>query len=181
MTSLEKTSKLQDALKVFEIGITFLLIRVIHIFNKKKPEKTTQKTSKAMDLSVQVFDAMGLAAYTITGVIIAVISKLDPLWIWGPAMAVLTGAGGGIVRDLLRSDRYITALKDELYAEVALVWGLMYSLFLTWQKDGINADLFFNAIIIVMAGVFTTRMLAVYFNIKSISFTITQNPALKKQ
>ena len=60
--------------------------------------------SSAVNTAIAFFDALGLAAFTVIGVVVAVESRSNPLWLWGPLLAALTGAGGGIIRrvDLVR-------------------------------------------------------------------------------
>jgi hypothetical protein len=69
--------------------------------------------------------------FSVIGVIVAVESGASPLWLWGPLLAMLTGAGGGIMRDVIRADSNMPSLKGEFYAEVALIWGFLFSLFLS--------------------------------------------------
>ena len=72
-----------------------------------------------------ITDAIGLAAFAITGALHAV--KLD-LGIGATIFAaILTGAGGGIIRDLL-AHRKPTVLRDEIYAMWAALGGLMVGL-----------------------------------------------------
>jgi uncharacterized membrane protein YeiH len=67
---------------------------------------------------VNVFDAAGLGLFCVTGALKALAFGLGPL----PAalMGMLTGIGGGIVRDLL-AGRVPVVLRGELYATPALV------------------------------------------------------------
>ncbi|MFP4168913.1 MAG: TRIC cation channel family protein [Desulfonatronovibrionaceae bacterium] len=41
------------------------------------------------------FDAWAVASFTVIGVGVALEMRVEPLWLWGPAMAVLTASGGG--------------------------------------------------------------------------------------
>ena len=56
-----------------------------------------QRRREHIEYLVQVFDAIGLAAFTVTGVVVAVATQVRPLWLWGPILAALTAAGGGIL------------------------------------------------------------------------------------
>jgi polar amino acid transport system substrate-binding protein len=91
----------------------------------------------------------------------------DPLWLWGPILAMLTGAGGGILRDIVRQAGTIASLKTELYAEVALLWGLVLSGYLLWRIPDLDPDELVPVIVAVVVGAFVTRMAAVLFRIKS--------------
>ena len=71
----------------------------------------------------EVFDAIGLPSFTVTGVVIASRFHAEPLLIWGPLLAATTAAGGGILRDVLRADADNPALKTSFYAEISVCWG----------------------------------------------------------
>lgn len=66
---------------------------------------------------VLVFDGAGLALFAVTGASKALAFQLDP--IGAVLLGVLTGTGGGIVRDMLVA-KPPTVLRSELYAVTAL-------------------------------------------------------------
>lgn len=109
-----------------------------------------------------ITDAIGLATFTVTGVIVSLLAKADPLWLWGPFFAFLTGAGGGILRDMLSKARYIAALEGELYGEIAIIWGFFLSVFIMSGFKDIQPEYIQHAVVITILGVFITR-LAVHF------------------
>lgn len=130
----------------------------------RTPEGTERpaKYTRVFDTLFGFFDAVGLAAFTVTGVRVAVQMQCDPLWLWGPLLAALTGAGGGVLRDIVRADPDISALKRGLYAEVALVWGLLLSLFLGAQIRHISMDQVRNGILVALLGTLITRLIILY-------------------
>jgi uncharacterized membrane protein YeiH len=73
-----------------------------------------------MERVVSVFDAAGLGLFCVTGALKAVDYGLDPV----PAalMGMVTGIGGGIVRDIL-AGRVPVVFSSELYATPALAGG----------------------------------------------------------
>ena len=119
--------------------------------------------------AVAFFDALGLAAFTVVGVIVAVETRCQPLWLWGPLLGALTGAGGGIIRDVIRADANNPGLKGAFYAEVAIIWGLIFSLFLMWFANSIEYHL--SHVTLAVAGTITgglaTRLAVFHFKIKS--------------
>ena len=121
---------------------------------------------------IQIFDAAGLAAFTVTGVVVALGTRSEPLWIWGPILAAVTAAGGGILRDVLRSDPDIPTLKGELYPEIAFFWGGVLSLYLMWQTRQIEPTQILLGIIVTIIGAFLTRMLAIHFKLSSPRFSL---------
>jgi polar amino acid transport system substrate-binding protein len=122
-----------------------------------------------LNSAIAFFDALGLAAFTVIGVVVAVESKSNPLWLWGPLLAALTGAGGGIVRDVIRADADNPFLKGTFYAEIALIWGWMLSLFLMWYANFLDykPNEISLAVVVTMIGALLTRMAVFYLRIKS--------------
>jgi polar amino acid transport system substrate-binding protein len=61
------------------------------------------------------------------------------------------------------------SLKGEFYAEVPLIWGLLFSLFLSWYSSRLYSDPthIFIGVVVVLAGAFLTRIGAIYFGIRS--------------
>jgi uncharacterized membrane protein YeiH len=66
---------------------------------------------------VQVFDAIGLALFAVTGTTKALTAGLGP--VGAMLLGMLTGIGGGIARDILVA-RVPVVLQSELYAVAAL-------------------------------------------------------------
>lgn len=87
-----------------------------------------QRRLKPMTLLV-VFDSLGLAGFTVTGVFTAIQFNCHPLELWGPTFAIMNASLGAILRDVVRADAHNPILKGSLYAEVAAVAGLILSLF----------------------------------------------------
>lgn len=109
---------------------------------------------------LEVTDAAGLAAFTVTGVLTAVRFGVEPLWLWGPIMAVLTGAGGGILRDIVRSDPTIPVLRRSFYAEVCFIWGLFLSLGLLWFTENLSLTSATLLVAVTVLGAFVMRITA---------------------
>ena len=75
-------------------------------------------TLERIDRGVQVFDAIGLSVFCVTGATKAITSGVGPV----PAvlLGAITGIGGGILRDVLLNETP-TVLRQELYAIPALL------------------------------------------------------------
>ena len=129
-----------------------------------------QRRREHIEYLVQVFDAIGLAAFTVTGVVVAVATQSKPLWLWGPILAALTAAGGGILRDVVRSEPEISVLKGELYPEIAVVWGTILSFYMLWQTRQLDADGIMFGVVVTFVGAFLTRIATVHYGIRSPRF-----------
>lgn len=110
-----------------------------------------------------IFDAIGLGSYTVVGVLVAFHVGTAPFLLWGPIFGVLSSCGGGILRDMLRAQANITQLKSEIYPEISLVWGGIYSLLISWIDVGGHLPPVPVTLsgIAVMIGIFATRMIFV--------------------
>lgn len=171
---------------IYAIGILsaviigFVLVWIYQLVFKRNvaPQVASEKKwhqkhgAKITDWLVELLDAFGLAAYTVTGVIVALISQLEPLWLWGPIMAVLTTTGGGIVRDVIRGQKDMPTLKSDFYGEIAIIWGLVLSLALTWNAEMMSPETMFNWTIFVVVGNFITRVIVKLTNFKGLPFNL---------
>jgi polar amino acid transport system substrate-binding protein len=119
---------------------------------------------------VEIFDAVALAAFTVVGVIVALDTTAQPLWLWGPIAAVLTASFGGLMRDLFRQDRVLANLRGELYPEIAAVWGLALALFFEWEGARLQTDEIRLAVIVTLVGAFLTRVIAIARGMKGWSY-----------
>jgi polar amino acid transport system substrate-binding protein len=115
---------------------------------------------------IEVFDALGLAAFIVAGVVVVLDTSVHPLWLWGPVSAGITASFGGLLRDLFRQDREAASLKGELYPEIAVVWGLAFSLFLGWEANRLQPEEIWLGVVVTIAGAFLTRMAAIAFGLK---------------
>jgi polar amino acid transport system substrate-binding protein len=122
---------------------------------------------KMPEMLVEVTDAIGLSAFIVGGVLATLEVDVEPLWLWGTLMAGLTGAGGGIIRDVVRHDAGNPLIKGTFYEEIALIWGCGLAVFLTAVRSDPSPTLMLVAVLVTMAGAFTTRMVAIAFKVKS--------------
>jgi polar amino acid transport system substrate-binding protein len=106
-------------------------------------------------------DAAALAGFAVVGVAVALATGAAPLWLWGPILGTITGAGGGILRDIIRGGGDIPNLRGSVYAEVALVWSVALSLWLERRAGAIEIDEMLLVVIVAVAGGAATRLAAV--------------------
>ncbi|AWB44847.1 hypothetical protein DCC85_11875 [Paenibacillus sp. CAA11] len=101
-----------------------------------------------------LFDAIGLSAFAIQGALYATQMK-HPISAVIVA-AVLTGIGGGIIRDLL-AGRKPLVLRDEIYAVWAMLAGAIVGL--GWTQSNVELIVLFAAVVIF-------RMFSVHYRWK---------------
>ena len=121
-------------------------------------------------MALEVADAVGLAAFTLTGVGVAFSFAPDPILLWAPLLAGLTGAGGGILRDMLRPGAGNPMLKRAFYAEIAILWAFALTAFLLLLPEEEAAAVMAEAMAFTLAGVLATRLLVVRFALEAPKF-----------
>ena len=103
-----------------------------------------------------LFDAIGLAFFTITGVQIGIEQELSGLNCI--ILGTITGTFGGIIRDTLVNEIPII-FRKEIYATISLAGGGLYFLLHTLNTPQIWKQIIPIALIII------ARLVVVYFNI----------------
>lgn len=103
-----------------------------------------------------IFDAVGLALFTIVGIQKTIDCGL-PIWV-GIVMGTMTGAAGGVIRDVLINEVPLI-FRKEIYAMACVVGGLVFGLFHLLDMPSIVTHLACGI------AVFMTRVLAVKYQI----------------
>lgn len=118
---------------VFLVLVGFLVFRVI--------DRNSPRMSLALDNldidghpSLIFFDALGLAAFTIFGVFVAMQWHCEPLWLWGPLLAATTNGGGSALRDLILNQPVDLVRSTKPYVEISFLWGWLLSCYLTYSS-----------------------------------------------
>lgn len=108
---------------------------------------------------IAITDALGLAVFVIIGAEAAFTSN-EKIGLMGTAlMATLTGVGGGIIRDSLVREIPIV-LKEDLYATLCIVGGMLYYVFKVYTK--IPEQIYSNGIILL---IFILRIIAIKYKL----------------
>lgn len=115
-----------------------------------------QSREKEFDAVLNIVDALGLAVFTVTGMNVALESGAAGNGALTVAMGMLTGCGGGILRDVVLA-RMPTVLHKQFYASASLIGGLLYWVFLTGGLRNVPA------VLVSMLCIFALRMLAAHY------------------
>ena len=121
---------------------------------------------------IQVCDAIGLGAFTVVGVTVAIIVKAQPLIFWGPLLAAVTGVGGSFARDMLRKHEKRSCLTGEFYAEIALFWGFIFALIMENETEKMDMDRIIWAVAIASIGAAITRVITYVYKVPGIPFVV---------
>jgi polar amino acid transport system substrate-binding protein len=149
------------------VFVGYLLLKAVSAYERKIVRLNPQVDARGVIHLLEFFDAIGLACFTVIGVVVSLTARCEPLWLWAPILAFITSTGGGILRDLVSSSKSISSLMGELYGEIALFWGLMVALFMIWKEEDIQPNQIFYAVIAVIIGALITRLIAYYYKLRS--------------
>ena len=117
-----------------------------------------QKSAETVDNINNIFDAVGLGIFTVTGAKVAIESGFTSNGILVVCLAVLTGVGGGLIRDMMLTEIPFI-LKKRIYAIASIIGGTTYHILVS---NGVH---FRVATVISVALVFVIRILATIFKL----------------
>lgn len=157
----------QGLLIVFgTVIVGMVVIRMMSHVRAVMLAKYLQSHARVGARLVELFDAVGLAAFTVVGVVVVLDTQARPLWLWCPIAAAITSSFGGIMRDFFRHDRVGASLRGAFYPEIAAIWGLAFAMFLQWEGERLQPDEVRLGVIVTIMGVFLTRVIALIRGLK---------------
>ena len=112
-----------------------------------------RKSNQHLELPMMLADALGLSVFVVIGVSKALAFGAEP--IVAVMMGVLTGCGGGAIRDVLAGEVPVV-LRQEIYASAAMVGGGAYIALTIVFGDAVLVPVVASAI------VFAMRLVSVY-------------------
>lgn len=107
------------------LSIGVAIIMYIIVINLKQDKPLDKRKLHLLSQINLIFDAIGLAIFALIGASTGIALQLNAMT--SGILAVLTGVGGGIARDLLVNETPIV-LKEDVYAVLALFSGILYHL-----------------------------------------------------
>ena len=137
------------------IGVALFFGLAVFLDAYIRTEKYRQHQAE-LDSLVNIFDALGLAVFTVTGMDLAIAQ----CGLENPVLLVLlgttTGVGGGMIRDVL-IDVMPAVMRKRIYAVASMAGGIVYYILLWLGVAG------FLSAIVAMAVIFTLRILATVY------------------
>ena len=106
----------------------FLCVRFLH-------ESRNVLGSAWYDGALSLMDAVGLGAFTVVGIDTALASGYAQYRFFVVFLGVITGVGGGILRDIMASETP-AVLKKHIYACASILGAIMYVYTLHFSRDG---------------------------------------------
>lgn len=117
-----------------------------------------QRSEKSVDTVNNIFDALGLGVFTVMGAKVAISSGFTVNGILVVCLAVVTGVGGGLIRDVMLMEIPFV-LKKRIYAVASILGGTAYHLMYVHSVDTEIA----TAVSVLI--VFSVRILATVFKL----------------
>lgn len=121
--------------KLYIVGIaalTSLIVFIVAYIKRKKFDEIRERIEHINN----IFDAIGLAAFTVMGTEIAFTNGISENVFLSITIGVLTGVGGGVLRDILtETPPYI--FKKHVYALASIIGSILYYLIRIWVNDTI--------------------------------------------
>lgn len=135
------------------VVVSTIVFIIAYIFRERYQQK-----AKVVDSVNNIFDAVGLGLFTVTGVQVAIDSGFGLNSILAVCLGVITGIGGGVLRDvMLREIPFV--LKKRIYALASIAGGTVYyNLHLAEVSRT-------RSIVIAVAVTFIIRILATVFKL----------------
>ncbi|MCQ2484204.1 MAG: trimeric intracellular cation channel family protein [Clostridia bacterium] len=96
--------------------------------------KWYQKSAAVVDSINNIFDAIGLGIFTVTGAKVAIESGFTQNGILVVCLGVLTGVGGGLLRDVMLCEIPFV-LKKRIYAIASILGGVLYHILITYSVE----------------------------------------------
>lgn len=133
------------------------------VFSWLMPQRLTE--TETYTRFMRIFDALGLAAFTIIGAKVALLAGLD--WYWVAFCSALSCAGGGMLLDIV-TGREPRTFQGEPYEELAIVGGLFFYFWLLMINRHEHApELVSLGVMLTLVLTFSLRLLSVMFGIRS--------------
>ncbi len=117
-----------------------------------------QRSEKSVDTVNNIFDALGLGVFTVMGAKVAISSGFTVNGILVVCLAVVTGVGGGLIRDVMLMEIPFV-LKKRIYAVASILGGTAYHLM---YIHSIDTEIATAVSVLIVFGV---RILATVFKL----------------
>ena len=124
------------------------------------------KNPQRLSTALNIIDALGLGAFVVTGTQLAMVSGHENNVFMCVFMGMMTGVGGGVLRDMMIHD-IPAVLRKHIYAVAAIIGGLVYFYIVKFFENEAIATIMCVAITVVI------RILASHYrwNLPRIKYT----------
>ncbi|GLB33004.1 membrane protein [Lacrimispora amygdalina] len=135
--------------------LAFITVMLLFITVRMNQKFLSGRHMETFEKIMNIFDAIGLGAFTVVGIDTAVLAGYGTYHFLIIFLGVITGVGGGILRDIMAGQTpYV--LKKHIYACASITGAILYA----GLMNRINADI---AMLAGAAAVIIIRLLATRF------------------
>ena len=131
--------------------IAILTSIAVFIYVVKFPKKATSKTT---DILMLLMDAIGLGIFTVMGINTAYVQEQEYSWFLLIFVGVITGVGGGILRDIMAGNIPYVFIKH-FYASASIIGAIVYVLIL--PHLGTVTSMFVGTGVVIMLRILATK------------------------
>lgn len=133
----------------------FLTVIVLFVLFRLRPSLLSGRYIEQYEKIMNILDAIGLGAFTVTGIDTGVEAGYGNYHFLIIFLGVITGIGGGILRDIMAGETpYV--LKKHIYACASIAGACLYTLFLEYTRSDL-------AMVVSALLVIAIRMLASHY------------------
>ena len=141
----------QDPLYVL---LAFFTVMILFIIVRRNQRILAGRSIETYEKVMNIFDAVGLGAFTVVGIDTAILSGYGEYHFLIIFLGVITGVGGGILRDIMAGQTpYV--LRKHIYACASIAGAILYAGLLEHING--NAAMLIGACSVVLIRVLATR------------------------
>ncbi|MCP4382918.1 MAG: transporter substrate-binding domain-containing protein [Hyphomicrobiales bacterium] len=149
-------ASLQSAQNITIITVISLVGYVAYrIYSRRDRNRAVHPAAAGL---FNLFDAVGLGSFTVTGIAVTLSDPHGHSFAWAPFVGTVTAAGGGIVRDAL-VQRRSQVLFDDVYTQISLFWGAVLTVYLAFTPVRIEPGQYGVAVWATVLVIIVTRIL----------------------
>lgn len=132
----------------------FLTVMALFMVVRLNQKILESRYITAYEKMMNIFDAVGLAAFTVTGIDTAVLAGYEDYHFLSVFLGVLTGVGGGLLRDIMAGQTpYI--LRKHVYASASIAGAICYVFLADWMTGDVS--MIISAILVILIRLLATR------------------------
>lgn len=132
----------------------FLTVMALFMVVRLNQKILESRYITAYEKMMNIFDAVGLAAFTVTGIDTAVLAGYEDYHFLSVFLGVLTGVGGGLLRDIMAGQTpYI--LRKHVYASASIAGAICYVFLADWMTG--DASMIISAVLVILIRLLATR------------------------
>lgn len=134
----------------------FIAVMILFLIIRLNQRILESRYIAAYEKTMNFLDAIGLAAFTVTGIDTAALAGYGDYHFLSVFLGVLTGVGGGMLRDIMAGQTpYI--LRKHVYASASIAGALCYVFLADWLTG--DSSMIISALLIILIRLLATKYL----------------------